>query len=249
MADKKITMNRLYIGINIVLFLIIFIKDPRVSATTLIDFGAQNGFSLADGRLWHLVMPIFLHASWQHLLLNCLSIHIFGSLVERIYGPKNFILISLSTGLIASMGSFLTGTKVAVGASGVVYGYIALHLYLYYLNRDRYKSIFGRDVFILLAFNIIYSVLGANIDLAGHIFGLVGGLFIYMLLDKNKVKASSKRIIALALLLLVLLTGYKIIDYRGSRDYYLSKIYYYEMKNKPIQRDELIRKYLSIYPD
>ena len=249
MSKKKMSVNKLYILINIVIFSLIFIRDPRVSAITLIDFGALNGFSLADGRLWHLLMPMFLHASWQHLLLNCLSIHIFGSLVERIYGPKKFILISLFLGIFSSLGSFLIRNKIAVGASGVVYGYIALHLYLYYLNRDRYKSIFGRDIFILLAINLVYSVLGANIDLAGHVFGLIGGLFIFMLMDKNKVKVTNKGLIVFAISLLVLFSSFKIYSYRGSRDYYLSKIYYYEAKNKPIQRDELIIKYLEIYPD
>lgn len=243
--NKKFSATILYIGVNVLIFLLIFLKDPGVSIVTLIDFGAQNGFSLADGRLWHLVMPMFLHASWQHLGLNCLSIYIFGRFVESYYGSKRFIFISLAIGVLASLGSFLTQTRVSVGASGVVYGYFAFHLYLYFLDKERYKSSFGSDIFILLAINIGYSFFGANIDIAGHLFGLMGGFVIFLLLDKRKVKKSTKVFLSTMLLLFALLSGARMISYRGSEDYYLSKIYYYDQKNEPIQRDELIKEYLQ----
>ncbi|NLY36526.1 MAG: rhomboid family intramembrane serine protease [Tissierellia bacterium] len=244
---KKFTATKLYIVINILIFLLIYLKDPRVSIITLIDFGAQNGFSLADGKLWHLVMPMFLHASWQHLGLNCLSIYIFGRFVESYYGSKPFVFISLVIGVLASLGSFLTQPRVSVGASGVVYGYFAFHLYLYFLNKERYKASFGSDIFILLAINIGYSIFGANIDMAGHLFGLAGGFIIFLLLDKKKVKRSSKVLLTSLLLIFALLSGARIVSYRGSEDYYLSKIYYYDQKKEPILRDELIKEYIQRY--
>lgn len=244
---KNSPATKLYIFINVVLFLIIYLKDPGVSVATLIDFGAQNGFSLADGRLWHLVMPMFLHASWQHLGLNCLSLYIFGRFVESYYGSKRFIFISLAIGVIASLGSFLAMPRVSVGASGVVYGYFAFHLYLYFLDKERYKASFGRDIFLLLAINIGYSIFGTNIDLAGHLFGLAGGLIVFLLLDKNKVKRSSKVFLSSLLLIFALLAGGRMLSFRGSEDYYLSKIYYYEQKNELILRDELIEEFLQRY--
>lgn len=246
--NKKFTATKLYISINILIFLMIYTIDPTVSVVTLIDFGAQNNFSLADGKLWHLIMPMFLHASWQHLGLNCLSIYIFGRFVEGYYGPKRFVLLSLAMGIIATLGSFLSSPKVSVGASGVVYGYFAFHLYLYFLNKTRYKEYFGRDIFILLAINIVYSIFGTNIDLAGHVFGLFGGFALYLLTDKQKVKKRTKQLISVLLLFLLLFSGGKIYSYRGSEDYYLSKIYYYNQKNELILRDELIDEYLQKFP-
>lgn len=245
---KKFTATQLYIAINVLLFLLMFYKDPRISVATLIDFGAQNGFSIADGQIWHLIMPMFLHASWEHLGLNCLSLYIFGRFVESYYGAKKFILLSLAIGILSSLGSFLMEPKISVGASGVVYGYFAFHLYLYYLDKERYKAIFGRDIFILLAINIAYSLFGANIDLSGHLFGLAGGFVVYLLMDRKKVKREIKALLAAALLLLFLGTAFKATYYRGSEDYYLSKIYYYDQKNELHLRDELIQEYLQHYP-
>lgn len=244
MSKRNITVTKAYIMINIAVFFFIFLQDPQLSTVTLIDYGAHNPFSMADGRLLNFIMPMFLHASIQHLALNCLSIHIFGRFVEGFYGPKKFALISIFIGIFASLGSFLTGPKISVGASGVIYGYIAFHIYLYILDKDRYKSLFGRDIFILLGINIVYSLVGTNIDMAGHIFGLLGGLFIYILIDKIKIKKSTKALVALATSLVIILAAFSISSYKYSEDYYLSKIYYYEMKNKPAERDELINDYL-----
>ncbi|NLY72883.1 MAG: rhomboid family intramembrane serine protease [Tissierellia bacterium] len=249
MAEKKIKITNVYIAINVLIFVFIYMKDPSLSTSTLIDFGALNAFSLADGRLLNLIMPMFLHASWSHLLLNCLSIHIFGRFVESFYGPKRFALISLAIGIFASLGSSLTGPKIAVGASGVIYGYIAFHLYLYMLDKERYKSYFGRDIFIMLAINLVYSVITPGIDLSGHVFGLIGGLLIYLVMDRSRIKKPTK---VLALFLLGLVVGLSlpsIYRYKYTEDYYLSKIYYYNQKNKPVERDELIKEYLIKYPN
>lgn len=245
---KKIGAVEGYIGINVLLFLLMFITDSSISSATLIRFGAPTGFALADGQVWRLVMGMFLHASWEHLAFNCFSLYIFGRLVEHFYGPKKFILISLGTGILATLGSFLFGYNTTVGASGVIYGYFAFHLYLFLMNKEGYKKYFGTDIFVLLGINIVYSFIRPNIDIAGHIFGLLGGLVIYLLLDKKRVDFSKKAVLVILIVLLTFFSGKHILQFRGTEDYYLSKIYYLDKKNEPTERDKLIYEYIQKYP-
>ena len=248
MSKKKFGAVEGYILINVLLFLAMFLKDPRITTTTLIQFGAPNGFTLADGQLYRFVMSMFLHASWEHLAFNCFSLYIFGRMVEHYYGTKRFILISLVMGILASIGSFLFSTITSIGASGVIYGYFAFHIYLFLLSEEGYKKYFGTDIFVLLGIDIVYSFIRPNIDLAGHLFGLLGGLALYFLLDKRRVSKPQKALILLSIVALSFFTGRNLMQYKGTEDYYLSKIYYYDQKNEPIQRDKLIEEYLTHYP-
>lgn len=248
MKKKKIGAVEIYIGMNLILFTFMFLKDPKLTAPTLIKFGAPTGFALADGQFWRLVMGMFLHASWEHLAFNCFSLYIFGRLVEHFYGPKKFILISVGTGVLATLGSFLFGYSTTVGASGVIYGYFAFHLYLFLLNKEGYKKYFGTDIFVLLGINIVYSFLRPNIDIAGHLFGLLGGLSLYLLLDKKRVQKSVKGVLLLIILLLSFFSTKHVLSFKGTQDYYLSKIYYLDKENEPVQRDKLIEEYVQKYP-
>jgi membrane associated rhomboid family serine protease len=76
------------------------------------------------------VAAVYLHVcAWKfnHLLFNMLSLFIFGSMVEKRIGSKEFLLFYLLTGLFGGIASFvsyyLAGTNVIlVGASGAIYG-------------------------------------------------------------------------------------------------------------------------------
>lgn len=81
-----------------------------------------------------LITSGFLHGDWQHLIVNMITLVLFGRLMESVTGSANFLLIYFSS-LIA--GDILTlfihrnhGDYSAIGASGAVCGvmfsYIAM---------------------------------------------------------------------------------------------------------------------------
>lgn len=58
---------------------------------------------LADGFIWQGVTYMFLHGSWLHLLLNSLTVLLFGSAVEMELGSRRFLRVFLLGGLVGGL--------------------------------------------------------------------------------------------------------------------------------------------------
>ena len=123
----------------------------------------RNGFDLAqtmglhffladDFRIWQLVTYMFLHGSFEHILMNMFSFWMFARIIEQTMGSKRFVIFYLVCGIGAGLCqelwqlgeyyyygygnyaivSFPDGTQtsmnafmnmqITVGASGAVYG-------------------------------------------------------------------------------------------------------------------------------
>ena len=82
-------------------------------------------FSLKSSALfsnpWTLVTYIFLHGSFSHLYSNMFALAIFGSILEKIVGYKNFLKVFFLTGIFSGALSTFFYTSV-IGASGSVFG-------------------------------------------------------------------------------------------------------------------------------
>jgi membrane associated rhomboid family serine protease len=127
-----------------------------------------------NGYLWQLFTYMFVHGSFNHLLFNMLSLFIFGSMVEKRIGSKEFLLFYLLTGLFGGIASFvsyyLAGTNVIlVGASGAIYGVMLMFAVFY-----PYSVIF---VFGFIPVRApILVILYAIIELSSHVFGRGGNV-------------------------------------------------------------------------
>ena len=108
-------------------------------------------------RWWQPVTHMFMHGGFFHLLFNMYTLFIFGSVLERVWGPKKFLIFYFATGLGAAaihtgvewiqMQSWIAqaaeGTQSAlmaihtmkmtptVGASGAIYGVLMGYAMLY----------------------------------------------------------------------------------------------------------------------
>ena len=89
---------------------------------------------LAGKQYYRLVSGSFLHAGWYHLILNMVSLYLFGRWVELRYGPANFLVIYFG----AIVGGDLLSLYVhrhheyrAYGASGGACGMIFAYLLLF----------------------------------------------------------------------------------------------------------------------
>ncbi len=74
---------------------------------------------------WQPFTYLFLHAGFFHLLFNLYSLWMFGSDLERTWGPRQFLLYFLVTGMGAAILDVLlqpSAVTTTIGNSGAVYG-------------------------------------------------------------------------------------------------------------------------------
>ena len=121
---------------------------------------------------YRLITSAFLHASFEHIALNMLTLLIVGPPVEAEIGPVRFAALYLVAALGGSVGSYLLSPAavLGVGASGAIFGVMGAY---FVLARRR-----GWDTSTILALIIVNLVLGfavSGIDWRAHLGGLVTG--------------------------------------------------------------------------
>ncbi len=145
---------------------------------------------LADGEWWRLLSPVLVHGSLLHLAFNMYFLYLVGPLVEQVYGSARFLLLYLLTAATASLASYLLGGPGAsVGASGALFGLCgvllvgrALHRPVLQGQQRAMMSQIGGLVVINLILGFGLNSFGGNIDNLAHVGGLLGGLWLGLLI-------------------------------------------------------------------
>ena len=117
---------------------------------------ALHGWQSSLFQPWQLITHMFMHGGIFHLLFNMLGLWMFGSIIERLWGPKRFLVFYLVFGLaagLAQMGNYMYDfwdidhatisselntvyqeamrKNCTLGASGAVMGILAAYGYLF----------------------------------------------------------------------------------------------------------------------
>ena len=90
--------------------------------------------------IWQFVTYMFLHGGFGHILVNMLTLYMFGNDLERHWGTVRFVKYYLITGVGAGLCSYLIAIdseSATIGASGAIYG-LLLAYGLMYPNRIVY---------------------------------------------------------------------------------------------------------------
>jgi membrane associated rhomboid family serine protease len=144
---------------------------------------------LGSGRFmpWQLATYAFMHASLMHLAFNMYGLWMFGSELERIWGPRRlafFYGTSVLAAALAQLGvsALIANPAPTVGASGGVFGLMIGFAMLF--PQRRMILLFPpipmpARVFVLL-YGILELTLGVTGTAAGvahfaHLGGLLGG--------------------------------------------------------------------------
>ena len=122
---------RFLILTNVTIFAVqeIFRLQPLLSYT----FGLVPR-DFFGGKLWQLVTYMFLHGGLGHIFFNMLALWMFGSILERTWGSREFLKYYLITGLGGGLcyALFNMGSPVpTVGASGAIYGLLTAYAVLF----------------------------------------------------------------------------------------------------------------------
>lgn len=168
------------LAVTVVVFLLMQLRYPgqASSAQAIFEFGGMYGewVKLRPSQLWRLVMPIFVHIGWQHILMNGITLYFLGHLVEKLWGSRRFLLLYLLAGIFGNVVTMvLTPNILAAGASTSLFGLFAALVVAGYASHNPYLKQLGRSYQSLLVLNLLFNLFMPDVSLVGHLGGLIGG--------------------------------------------------------------------------
>jgi len=113
--------------INALVFVAQMLLDKTINFTNTIALYPYNSGQFEP---YQLVTHMFAHGGFFHILFNMYALWMFGSVLERVWGAKRFLIFYLACGLGAAVAQMFVGAP-AIGASGAVMGLLAAFAYLF----------------------------------------------------------------------------------------------------------------------
>ena len=142
---------------------------------------------LDERALWHIFTAPLLHADVNHIVSNSIPGAIFCFLIGY-SGSKVFWEVTAFSVVTAGVGTWLFGGVGTnhIGASGLVYGWLAYLVVRGVFNRSLRQILLG----LVLGFfysGLVWGVLPGNpgISWQGHLFGAIGGILAGMIITSD----------------------------------------------------------------
>ena len=141
--------------INVLVYFAQMAFGGQDNGQSVYDLFALHHYKSDVFRPYQLVTHMFMHGGLFHLLFNMLGLWMFGTVLERLWGPNRFLIFFLVCGLgagLAQMGNYiydfrgydqhrfpfdpefyqlLMRANATVGASGAIMGVLAAFGYLF----------------------------------------------------------------------------------------------------------------------
>lgn len=170
--------------INTIIFVLMSIQSKSImmpDTSTLLAVGAKDPVGLAQGQIWRLFTPIFIHIGFLHFAVNSYTLYIIGWQIERILGSWWFLGLYLVAGICGNVTSSLFSVSLSAGASGALFGLLGVGFCLEYLIGRRVEEVTGKKprnqayaMTVLINLGIGFVV--PFIDNSAHLGGLIAGL-------------------------------------------------------------------------
>lgn len=184
------------ITIHIVLYLVTILPFfPNYWVENLVGVNIL----IAQGEVWRLVTPVFVHAGFAHMLFNSFSLVLFGPALERILGKWRFIAIYLATGIVANIATFFLKPLiyVHVGSSGAIFGLFGVYVAMIVFRRELMSRQNSQIVLTIAVIGLIMTFIQPNINVTAHLFGFLGGFVLgSVILGRGKDLTQSIRTIS-----------------------------------------------------
>src|SRR5690349_19380458 len=180
------TALKALIGANVLMFFIQYFAPAIIEPLALIPHRVVE-----DASLWQLLTYMFLHAGVGHLAVNMLTLWMFGTELERVWGTRYFLKFYFATGIGAGILTVLFAllpfdvsqqlyASDVIGASGAIYGLLLAYA-LYFPDRPIYLyflfPIPAKYFVMIMGALAFYSSVGESggIASATHLGGLAVG--------------------------------------------------------------------------
>lgn len=211
-AAEKPFVTYTLIAINLLVFALISListKSGKTYSEYLTPLGAKVNSLILQGEYWRFITPMFLHSDIVHVGVNCYSLYIIGSLIERLFGHAKFTFVYFVSGLLGCIASFAFSLNPSVGASGAIFGIFGAMLFFGLRRPALMKSSFGINLITTIIINLVYGFMNKNIDNTAHIGGLIGGVIssgaVYNIAEGKKGRLT--KLVSLLLLIAVTIGG------------------------------------------
>lgn len=181
------------IGICVVVFLVQLLGGAAVTNALLFaPVQAVPAFGLFEP--WRMITAVFVHSPtppYLHLLLNMLTLFIFGRVLEPALGRLQYAVLFVLAGFGGSAAVLLWGLVMpatllspVVGASGAIFGLMgAFAVILHSTGRG------ATQFYVLIAVNLVIGFLpGFNVSWQAHVGGLVVGLLFGLILVRTRAR-------------------------------------------------------------
>jgi len=91
------TMTKNLLIINVLAYLATLVLQMRgVDLTSLLGL---HFFLASDFHIYQFLTYMFLHGSFTHILFNMFALWMFGSVIERVWGPRKFLFYYICCGI------------------------------------------------------------------------------------------------------------------------------------------------------
>ena len=180
--------------------------------TTLLALGAKDSVKLAQGELWRLIAPIFIHVGVIHFAFNSYFLYVVGFQLERLLGGPWFLAIYLISGIAGNIASATFSVNMSAGASSSLFGLLGAGFILERTIGTRIKKVTGRRprnraYAMTVVINSGLGLLIPFIDNSAHIGGLVAGVLLTAAMINLRPNNLHKRAPSLGIAILLLLTS------------------------------------------
>lgn len=143
-----------------------------MSYNQFLSKGWVNSEDVKDGEYYRIITSNFLHANLLHLVVNGYALFSIGQLEFVFNTPFVYLLVFILSGIGGSVLSIVYQSSPSVGASSGIFGLIGA-LFVISLASGNFN--FAGNLLISIVFNLALSQLVPNINIWGHLGGLITG--------------------------------------------------------------------------
>ncbi|WP_288530142.1 rhomboid family intramembrane serine protease [uncultured Secundilactobacillus sp.] len=165
------------IALMVIVYLLMTAAGGAGNPQVLMAFGAKINVLIDGGQWWRLVTPMFLHLSFEHILLNMVTLYFLGLQIEALFGHWRFLILFVVSGIGGNLASFaFDPNALSAGASTAIFGLFGAFLMLGEAFRQNvYIHQMTRTFILFIGFNLVFGFFTPGVDIAGHIGGLIAG--------------------------------------------------------------------------
>lgn len=188
MRNRRISVTNAIIISNFIVYILVLILIYNNSK--FLDYVALTPSKILSGMyLWTLITNMLMHGPLAHLIMNMISLLFLGSFLERIIGPKRFLIFYFTAGIVAGLFfvfSALLFTKdldaTAIGASGAIFGIAGVlavlipRLPVYILFIPVAMPMWVAVILLLVVLWVLSIIAQVPIGNTAHLGGLLAGI-------------------------------------------------------------------------